>query len=169
MFSLPADPDEPTSYQSYSPAEYSADSRSGSQSPLGLAEGSSAAPTAIGSSLGSSKNTRKRRAQLLPINLVTANASEADELSTELPSTSNSTPSSDEESSNHHLPRAISKSSDPHDKRIRLTSSSSTSSTASLLSLISEGSQSALITSDSYNDLADSEFGQSTPVCFLLI
>lgn len=163
MFSLHTDSDE-SNYQSYSPtggSDYGAGSRSGSQSPSGLTENNNAGPSAIPSVSG----TRKRRAQLSPINLITSTSSESDELNNE-PTTSGSTPNSDEESSTH-MPRTISRSNDPHDKRMRLTSSSSTSSTASLLSLINDGSQFSLTSSDSYCDLSDLELGQNTPVCLM--
>jgi hypothetical protein len=162
MFSLPSDTDEAATYQLYSPtpvSDYGGDSRSGSQSP-GL--DSAAGPSASVPSLRSTKNSRKRRAQLSPINLANpAPGAEADELSNDSPTSS--TQVSDEESSGHK-PRAISNRSDPLDKRIRLTSSSSTSSTNSLPSLTSYGSQLSLRSVDSYCDLNDLD--QTTPVCF---
>lgn len=167
MFTISTDPDESSSYHSYSPtldSEFGADSRSASSSPSGLIESTTTEPSSTNTSHASTKNTRKRRAQLQPINLVSSSRNSNYELANDIPTTSGSQSNSDEESSNH-LPRSIAQSNDLHDKRIRLTSSSSTSSTASLLSLIGEGNQ--LASADSYHDLADSEFGQNTPVRFV--
>ena len=153
MFSLPNDTDEAT-FHSYSPtpvSDYGGNSRSGSQSPL-----NAAGPSATAPSLRSTKNSRKRRAQLSPINLNNpAPGAEADELSNDSPTSS--TQVSDEES-NGHKPRTIINRSDPLDKRIRLASSSSTSSSNSLPSY---GSQLSLGSVDSYCDLA--ELDQATP------
>lgn len=160
MFSLPNETDEPT-FHSYSPtpvSDYGGDSRSGSQSP-GLSD-NVAGPSVSAPPLRSTKNSRKRRAQLSPINLASSTTSaEADELSNDSPTSS--THVSDEEFSGHK-PRAISNTNDQHDKRMRLNSSSSTSS--SISSLVSHGSQISLRSVDSSCDLFDLE--QSTPVCF---
>jgi hypothetical protein len=111
--------------------------------------------------LRSTINSRKRRAQLSPINFANpAPNAEADELSNDSPTSSNHV--SDEET-HKHKPRAISNTSDPLEKRSRLTSSSSTSSSLSLPSLVSYGSQLSLRSVDSYCDLNDLE--QTAPVC----
>ncbi|KAI6191778.1 Protein kinase domain-containing protein [Aphelenchoides bicaudatus] len=155
MFSLASESDEASTYHTYSPtpvSEYGGDSRSGSQSP-GLSE--AASTSAPAPSLRSTKNPRKRRAQLSPINLANpAPHVETDE-SNDSPTNSGSAPGSDEES-NGHKSRAISDLNDPLDKRIRLTSSSSNASTASLLSLGSTyGSQQSLTSIDSCFDPSD--------------
>lgn len=164
MFSLSNETDETTNFHSYSPAEYSGDSRSGSQSPSNLTEAIPAGSS--GTSSSSSRPTKgSRKRQLPPIDL--DGGSKSDELNNDSPTTSGSASVSDEESSSGHKSRFISTSNDPRDKRLRLTSFSSTSSTASLLSLGSDsGSQLSLASSDSYHDFAELDGYRSDSVCF---